>query len=131
MLFVSLSTNKGFFILQIRKFQYREAVLSASKALSIDTYHPSANYYYGLANLHLGNTTDAKDGFDIAAASVEFRSSAYTALSKIYFRENDLAKAAELQHATIPSLEDEMELWEGTEDAEIGEGDVEGEDPAP
>lgn len=96
-------------ILQIRKFQYREAVHSASKALSIDTYHPAANYYYGLANLHLGNTTDAKDGFDIAAASVEFRSSAYTALSKIYFRENDLAKAAEYAKKSLGNNQDNLE----------------------
>ncbi|WP_017497328.1 DUF5107 domain-containing protein [Flavobacterium sp. WG21] len=96
-------------ILQIRKFQYREALHSASKALSIDTYHSAANYYYGLANLHLGNTTDAKDGFDIAAASVEFRSSAYTALSKIYFRENDLAKAAEYAEKSLRNNQDNLE----------------------
>ncbi|MDL2142042.1 DUF5107 domain-containing protein [Flavobacterium tructae] len=96
-------------ILQIRKFQYREALHSASKALSIDTYHPAANYYYGLANLHLGNTTDAKDGFDIAAASVEFRSSAYTALSKIYFRENDLPKAAEYAEKSLRNNQDNLE----------------------
>ncbi|MFH6987506.1 DUF5107 domain-containing protein [Flavobacterium collinsii] len=96
-------------ILQIRKFQYREAVHSASKALSIDTYHPAANYYYGLANLHLGNTTDAKDGFDLAAASVEFRSSGYTALSKIYFTENDLAKAAEYAEKSLINNQGNLE----------------------
>ena len=96
-------------IVQIRKFQYREAVNSAAKALSIDTYHPAANYYYGLANLHLGNTTDAKDGFDIAAASVEFRSSAYTALSKIYFTENDLAKAAEYAEKSLINNQGNLE----------------------
>jgi hypothetical protein len=87
--------------LQIRKLQYKEAVISASKALAIDTYNPAANYYYGIANLHLGNTTDAKDGFDIAAASVEFRSSAYTALSKIYFSENDQTKAIEYAEKSL------------------------------
>jgi tetratricopeptide (TPR) repeat protein len=81
--------------LQIRKFEYKEAVASASKALAIDTYDSAANYYYALANFHLGNATDAKDGFDIAAAGVEFRSAAYTSLSKIYLAENDLAKAVE------------------------------------
>lgn len=87
--------------LQIRKLQYKEAVISASKALAIDTYDPAANYYYGLANLHLGNITDAKDGFDIAAAGVEFRSPAYTALSKIYFSENDQAKAIEYAEKSL------------------------------
>lgn len=87
--------------LQIRKLQYNDAVISASKALAINTYDPAANYYYGLANLHLGNSTDAKDGFDIAASSVEFRSPAYTALSTIYFTENDQVKALEYAEKSI------------------------------
>ena len=81
--------------LQIRKLQFKEAISTASKALAIDTYDPSANYYYAVANLHLGNITDAKDGFDIAASSVSYRSASYTELSKIYLRENDLNKAIE------------------------------------
>tara|TARA_R110000868_G_scaffold156599_1_gene383543 strand:- start:23273 stop:26368 length:3096 start_codon:yes stop_codon:yes gene_type:complete len=87
--------------LQIRKFQYKEAVATASKALAINTYDPAANYYYGLASLHLGNTTDAKDGFDLAASSVEYRSSAYTALSKLYFRENEQIKAIEYAEKSL------------------------------
>ncbi|MXO05513.1 DUF5107 domain-containing protein [Flavobacterium sp. HBTb2-11-1] len=87
--------------LQIRKLDYKGAVNSASKALAIDTYDPAANYFYALANFHLGNNTDAKDGFDIAAASVEFRSPAYTALSKIYLAENDLPKAIEYAEKSL------------------------------
>lgn len=87
--------------LQIRRFQYKDAIVSASKALAINTYDSAANYYYGVANLHSGNTIDAKDGFDIAASSVEFRSSAYTALSQIYFTENDLTKAIEYAEKSL------------------------------
>ncbi|MCV9929922.1 DUF5107 domain-containing protein [Flavobacterium sp. LS1R49] len=87
--------------LQIRKLQYKEAVVTASKALAINTYDPAANYYYGLANLHLGNSIDAKDGFDIAASSVEYRSPAYTALSTIYFSENDQIKAIEYAEKSL------------------------------
>jgi len=87
--------------LQIRKLDYKSAVKSASKALAIDTYDPAANYFYALANFHLGNTTDAKDGFDIAAASVEFRSPAYTSLSKIYLAENSLPKAIEYAEKSL------------------------------
>jgi predicted Zn-dependent protease len=87
--------------LQIRKLQYKEAVVTASKALAINTYDPAANYYYGLANLQLGNVSDAKDGFDIAASSVEYRSSAYTALSKLYFLENELRKAIEYAEKSL------------------------------
>jgi predicted Zn-dependent protease len=87
--------------LQIRKFQYAEAVITARKALSINTYEPAANYYYALANLHLGNITDAKDGFDIAASSVEYRTAAYTELGKLYFCQNEQSKAVEYAEKSL------------------------------
>ncbi|PWA11628.1 DUF5107 domain-containing protein [Flavobacterium laiguense] len=87
--------------LQIRKFQYAQAVVMASKALAINTYDPAANYYYAVANLHLGNTADAKDGFDIATSSVEFRSAAYTELSTLYFCENEIDKAIEYAEKSL------------------------------
>jgi len=74
---------------------YDDALRMAKTALSVDTYDPAANYYYGLINLTLGNITDAKDGFDIASVDVQFRSAAYTNLAKIYLRENNLEKAIE------------------------------------
>ena len=81
--------------LQMRKFQFKEALENTSKALSINTYDPAANYYYGLANKILGNINDAKDGFDLAAAGISYRSASYTELAKIYFSsgENDKAYA--------------------------------------
>lgn len=96
-------------LLQIRKFQYKDAVKSAAKALAINTYDPAANYYYALANMHLGNNIDAKDGFDIAAASVEYRSAAYTALSQIYFIENDLTKATEYAEKSLLNNQNNLE----------------------
>ncbi|MFH6966845.1 DUF5107 domain-containing protein [Flavobacterium sp. FlaQc-28] len=96
-------------VLQIRKFQYKDAVKSAAKALAINTYDPAANYYYALANMHLGNNVDAKDGFDIAAASVEYRSAAYTALSQIYFIENDLTKATEYAEKSLLNNQNNLE----------------------
>lgn len=96
-------------LLQIRKFQYKDAIASASKALSINTYDPAANYYYALANMHLGNNIDAKDGFDIAAASAEYRSAAYTALSQIYFGENELTKAAEYAEKSLLNNQNNLE----------------------
>lgn len=96
-------------LLQIRKFQYKDAVKSAAKALAINTYDPTANYYYALANMHLGNNIDAKDGFDIAAASIEYRSAAYTALSQIYFIENDLTKATEYAEKSLLNNQNNLE----------------------
>ena len=80
-------------MLMLQSLQYEEGLKLAKRALSINTYDPNGNYYYGLANVYLNNITDAKDGFDIAALDVRFRTAAYTQLSKIYFRENNLDKA--------------------------------------
>ena len=80
-------------LLMLHNMQYQDAYSYSKKGLSIDTYDPAANYYYALANMQLGNLTNAKDGFDIAALSIEYRSAAYTELSKIYFREKNYAQA--------------------------------------
>lgn len=78
--------------LMYRNMRYKEALEYARKALSIDTHAGDANYYYGLVNAALGNITDAKDGFDMASLSAEYRSAAYTALSRLYIKENNFEK---------------------------------------
>lgn len=80
-------------MLTFRNMEYEKALDYARRALSIDTYDPEANYYYGQINVQLGNLTDAKDGFDIASFSAEYRGASFTALSKIYFSEGDVKKA--------------------------------------
>jgi len=80
---------------------YDEALRLAKTALSVDTYDPAANYYYALISLSLGKITDAKDGFDIAALDVQYRSAAYTNLAKIYLRESYFDKAAEYAMKSI------------------------------
>ncbi len=80
-------------MLLYRRMHYQEALEASRRALSVDTYDPAANYYYALTNLKLGNTVDAKDGFDIASQDMAFRSVAYLGLSKIDFRENDFSRA--------------------------------------
>uniref|UniRef100_UPI003216B326 DUF5107 domain-containing protein n=1 Tax=uncultured Draconibacterium sp. TaxID=1573823 RepID=UPI003216B326 len=79
--------------LQYRKMLYEEALQTVIKALRVDTYDPGANYYYGLINHRLGNITDAKDGFDLAAVDMGFRSAANIALASLYLKEGDLSQA--------------------------------------
>jgi len=81
--------------LQYRNMLYPEALETVKRALSIDTYDPAANYYYGVINAHLGNIIDAKDGFDIAGLSTEYRDAAYNGESKVYLAEKDWRKALE------------------------------------
>ena len=70
-------------VVEYRGMRYQAALTFATQALSIDTYDPSANYYYGLINRELGHLLDSRDGFDIAAQSMEYRSSAFTELAKL------------------------------------------------
>ena len=88
-------------MLLYRNMKYAEALSMARKALSVDTYNEAANYYFGLINNKLKNIADAKDGFDIAAMGIEYRSAAYTELSKIYFKENKIEKAIDYANKSI------------------------------
>ena len=73
-----------------RNMRYTDALIYVTRALSIDTHAGDANYFYGLINQALGKMADAKDGFDLATLSVEYRSAAYTSLANIYLKEMDL-----------------------------------------
>jgi len=84
-------------MLSYLKMDFQKALAFAMHGLSINTYDPAANFYYGLSNVQLGNVSDAKDGFDIASLSGNLRSASYLQLSMIYCRENDLTRA--LQYA--------------------------------
>lgn len=77
----------------IRHVQYNKALSLIKTALSINTYHPEANYLYGIINVRLNYTIDAKDAFSIACQSLEYRSASYTELAKIFFREQQLEKS--------------------------------------
>lgn len=76
-----------------RNANYDSALFFVRRALSLNTYHPTANYYYGLANQQLGMLADAIDGFEIAALDAGLRTAAYTALAKIYFKQQQWEKA--------------------------------------
>ncbi len=84
-----------------RNMRYTEALALAKRALSINTNDGGANYYYALINTQLGNTVDAKDGFDIASLTGEYKSAAYNGLSNLYFREKNWSKAIEFAAKAI------------------------------
>jgi len=85
----------GFAQVKLKHLAFQKAWEWARKALSIDTYDPEANFYYGIASLKTGRIADAKDGFSIAAASAAYRCGSYNELAKIYFREGDMGKSLE------------------------------------
>jgi tetratricopeptide (TPR) repeat protein len=79
----------------IRKREYKEALELTKKALAINTYDAAANYYYGIISLKLGKVMDAKEGLDMSAMGMEYRSAAYTTLAGIYLTEENYAAAEE------------------------------------
>ncbi|MBK6782146.1 MAG: DUF5107 domain-containing protein [Gemmatimonadetes bacterium] len=71
----------------LRALEYASARGYARAALRVDTYDGAANYHYGLANRRLGRLADAKDGFEIAALSPEYRGAAWTELARMALAE--------------------------------------------
>lgn len=84
--------------LALRALQYGKARDFARTALSVDTYDGAANYYYGLANRALlqrgqASFADARDGFEIAAQSAEYRQAAWVELAKLWLEWRDESRA--------------------------------------
>jgi hypothetical protein len=84
-----------------RNMRYAEGLELAKRALSIDSYDGGANYIYALLNLQLGHRVDARDGFDIATQSPEFRSAAYTGIARMLLQDGDYLKAAQYAEKAI------------------------------
>lgn len=79
--------------LYYHNMEYDKALVLSKRALSIDTHDGESNYYYGLINERLGKSTDAKDGFDLAALSSAYRTAAYTELARLYLNEKNFERA--------------------------------------
>ncbi|MCE9600596.1 MAG: DUF5107 domain-containing protein [Gemmatimonadetes bacterium] len=85
----------------LRAMQYTQALALTRTALSIDTYDGAANFHYGLANLRLGELADARDGFEIASQTVEYRGAAFAELAKLSLAEGDERRAADYADKTL------------------------------
>jgi Tfp pilus assembly protein PilF len=77
----------------IRAGEYDAARGFARRALAVDTYDAAANYHYGLASQALGKRADARDGFELAAQSAEFRVAAWLALARLHAQAQSLPAA--------------------------------------
>ena len=99
-------------MISYRNLDYKKALDYATHALSIDTYDPAANFYYGLVNARLARIADAKDGFDIASLSPAFRGAAYTELGRIYFQEKNYALAEHYARKSIESNAGNTAAWQ-------------------
>ncbi len=98
--------------LAVRRGDATGALRLAGRALSVDTYDPAANFVWGQANLRAGRRVDARDGFDIASQSVEFRSAAYTELARIYLEDGNLVRALEYAAKAIDYNRFDVDAWQ-------------------
>ena len=83
------------------KMEYDSALVCAREGLSIDAYDPGANYLYGLIQRRLHRPYDAKDGFGLAARSLQYRPAAYVQLAEMSFLEGQWSDAAEYAHRAL------------------------------
>jgi len=95
--------------LKLHRIQNDSAFYFSKRALSINTYHGEANYYYGLAASRLGRDQDALDGFEVASLDVGFGNAAFTALSRHYFKEMNLKVAKEYANEALVRNQENME----------------------
>jgi tetratricopeptide (TPR) repeat protein len=94
--------------LKYRAMDYQGTFDLARRALAIDTYDPGANYHYGLAAAALGRNYDARDGFEIATQSLEFRTAAWHQLARLAVRERRLDDA--VHYAQLAADRDALDV---------------------
>ncbi len=66
-----------------RSNMYDSSLFYSNNALQMDTYHPAANYFAGLAYKAKGNMVDAVESLGWAARSTGYRSAAYSLMAGI------------------------------------------------
>ncbi len=90
-----LDALTGIAELYYHRMEYDTALIYAKRSLAIDTYDGSANFIYGLINRKNNFIADAKEGFSIAAHSMEYRSAAFTELAAMYTYDGSWSQAAD------------------------------------
>jgi tetratricopeptide (TPR) repeat protein len=79
--------------LYYRQGLYDKGLEQARRALSLDTYHPGANYLAGILYQAKRDYINAKEALGWAARSMEYRSAAYGNMAMIYLIENNWKEA--------------------------------------
>ncbi|MCB0647115.1 MAG: DUF5107 domain-containing protein [Saprospiraceae bacterium] len=79
--------------LELRKFLPVNALQYANKALQINTYDPTANFYAGLAYHLIGDDINALESLGWAARSTAFKPVAMTKMAEILFQRGDISAA--------------------------------------
>ncbi|WP_162344247.1 DUF5107 domain-containing protein [Cyclobacterium salsum] len=81
--------------LLLRFGRYEEALEQIAQPLATDFFDPQANFVAGSIYRAMDHPVDALEAYGWASRSMEFRSSAYTAMAEIHLAENNLDKASD------------------------------------
>jgi tetratricopeptide (TPR) repeat protein len=87
--------------LYYRSALYDSALIIASRALQLDTYHPAVNYLAGITYLAKGDLINALESLGWAARSMEYRSKAYELMAAIEVRGNDFQLAGHYANQSL------------------------------
>lgn len=82
--------------IRYRQGLYAEARDYAGRALSVNTYDPEANYFWGLSSEKTGHITDALDGYAVAVISPSVRRPANLRLAWLAIERKDWSEAERL-----------------------------------
>ncbi|MDN3688123.1 DUF5107 domain-containing protein [Cyclobacterium jeungdonense] len=75
--------------------RYEQALEQIAQPLATDFFDPQANFVAGSIYRAMDQPIDALEAYGWASRSMEFRSSAYTAMAEIHLAENNLEKASD------------------------------------
>ncbi len=96
-----LDARIGLAELSYRKGQFSNAKDSIQLALSLDTYHPKANFLAGSIYWAMGDLVNALEAYGWAARSLKYRSIAYSQMATIYLKSKDAELAQKYAQQAI------------------------------
>jgi len=71
------------------------------RALAIDTYHPQANYLYGIIKKQKGEYHRAKEAFGISTRNMEYRAAGFAQLAEVAFLMHDFERTLQYCESAV------------------------------
>lgn len=83
----------------------------AARALSVNTYDPEANYFWGLSSEKLGQESDARDGYSVATLSLSYRRAAWLRLACLAMKNENWKEAEDLISRCTANFPNDEDAW--------------------
>jgi tetratricopeptide (TPR) repeat protein len=101
---------------QMSQIRYRQGLYEKSRefaraALAVNTYDGEANYFWGLSSEQTGNSSDALDGYSVAALSPAFRQAAWLRIAYLAIKRKDWREAENVIGKCLDSYPRNENAW--------------------